>query len=177
MTGSPLNNPGYYYFTPSDEVTSIIQIDEEEPFLYRLPYTTIGKQNGTVLVQAGVWQLISIPVKYGYWDGSVSPPQITDDGMTIARVNEYVVEQLEDKYGVGVVEAVNTYFGDIDMFYNFVPGTTVPGSPAGSPLGSPYTPNPHNFELTRVDGSYEEITGFWIKSAHGADMVLNWGEV
>ena len=62
------------------------------------------------------------------------------------------------------------------MFYNFVPGTTIPGSPAGSPLGSPYTPNPHNFELTRIDGIHEEVTGFWIKSAHGSDMILEWGE-
>ena len=166
LAGSPVDNPGYYYFIPSDEDTSIIQIDEEEPFLFKLPY--LGENAGTNLfgeieIEAGRWQLISIPVRYGYWNDAVSPGQLVHDGSTIARVENYVVKQLEDKYGSGVVSSLNTYYGDNNFFYNFIPGTTSPASP-------------HNFELTFMDGTRSEVSGFWIKSEYGSSMILEWGQ-
>jgi hypothetical protein len=164
--GSPGNGPGYYYFTPSDDNLSIIQVDDGEPFPYKIPYQ--GERAGTDLfgeiqIESGKWQLIAIPVRFGYWDDSVSPGQLVHDGTTVAKINEYVIKQLEDKYGTGVVSSANTYHGDVDAFYNFIPGTTNPASP-------------HNFQLTYMDSSRPEVSGFWIKSEHTSDMILEWGE-
>lgn len=119
---------------------------------------------GEIEIEPDRWQLISIPIRYGYWDTGSS--QLIHDGVTVARVKNYVMDQIEDIYGGNAedyIEVVNAYFGDNDFFYNYIPGVTNPLSP-------------HNFELTFVDGARLEVTGFWVKSVHSSSLIIKWGD-
>ena len=82
---------------------------------------TIGK--GTIEIEPG-WQLISIPIKNGFWD-KVSHKLIHD--ATIATIKNYLMDQIEDILAKPVNEVIsvaNTYIGDNQFFYNYVPGVT-----------------------------------------------------
>lgn len=115
---------------------------------------------GSIQLEPG-WQLISVPVGYGYWDSS-SHQHVHDD-VTVAKFKNYVLDQIEDLYGTGLVEVANTYLGDNQFFWSYVVGSTPDGSP-------------HNFQLIYDDGPYREISGFWIKMTTTSGIIINWGE-
>lgn len=126
------------------------------------PCSTIGY--GQIEVEPNRWQLVSIPIKYGYWNSTQH--KHIHDNTTIARIQNYIVDQIEDIYGVNcntMIEVFNTYIGDNNFYYNFIPGITDPLSI-------------HNFELAYQDGSNLEYTGFWIKSIHPNNFIIKWGE-
>lgn len=115
---------------------------------------------GSIQLEPG-WQLISIPIQYGYWD-EVSHEHVHDDS-TQAKFENYVMHQIDDLYGSGAVEVANTYPGDVQAFYSYVAGST----PSSSP---------HNFQLVYADGPHQEISGFWIKMTTTSGIVITWGE-
>lgn len=119
-----------------------------------------GFGKGTVQIEQG-WQLISIPVQYGYWDTNAH--RLVHDDVTPARFKNYILDQIEDLYGIDKVEVANTYTGDAQSFYSYVVGST------------PET-SPHNFSLIYQDGQSYEIAGFWIKSLNSNPMTIEWGE-
>lgn len=120
---------------------------------------TVGGK-GSIELEPG-WQLISIPIQFGYWDATNN--LLVHDGTTVAKFSNYVLAQIEDLYGTGKVEIANTYTGDAQAFYSFVPGVTPDSSP-------------NNFQLVYADGDNEEISGFWLKSLHSTTMTIDWGE-
>jgi hypothetical protein len=107
------------------------------------------------------WQLISIPIRYGYWD-STAHEHVHDD-VTVAKFENYVLDQIDDLYGSDNVEVANTYPGDLQAFLSYVPGSTP-------------TTSPHNFQMVYADGSHFEISGFWIKMTTTSGIVITWGE-
>ena len=119
-----------------------------------------GFGSGTVQIEQG-WQLISIPVQYGYWD--VSTHALIHDNDTSAKFKNYVMDQIEDLYGVDKIEVANTYTGDVQTFYSYVVGSTPESSI-------------HNFKLVYQDGSNYEISGFWVKSLNTNPMIVSWGQ-
>lgn len=116
---------------------------------------------GYIQLEPG-WQIIATPVIHGYWDTGLSR-HIHDD-VTVARFENYIYDQIVDLYGTGRIEVANTYLGDNQFFWSYVPGITP-------------TSSPHNFQLVYIDGSYQEIAGYWVKSLHTIDMTIQWGEV
>lgn len=122
-----------------------------------------GIGSGTIELESG-WQLVAIPINYGYWDDTAH--EHVHDDVTVAKIKNYVIDQIEDLYTTasGIVEVANTYTGDNQFFWNYVVGTTPDGSL-------------HNFQLIYDDGSYREISGFWIKIiGPAAPYVITWGE-
>ena len=127
---------------------------------YREITVTSGIDGGSIELEYG-WQMIAIPVEYGYWD-NVQHKHIHDN-VTVAKFKNYVLDQIEDVYGTGNVEVANTYTGDQQAFYSYVVGSTPDGSP-------------HNFNMVYVDGSNKEISGFWIKIVGGSGpYLITWG--
>jgi len=114
---------------------------------------------GSIQLEPG-WQLISIPIQYGYWDGTAH--EHVHDDSTVARFENYVMDQIDDLYGGGV-EVANTYPGDLQAFLSYVAGSTP-------------TSSPHNFQLVYADGPHLEISGFWIKMTTTSGIVITWGE-
>jgi hypothetical protein len=108
------------------------------------------------------WQLIAIPIVYGYWD-SIQHKHVHDD-TTIAKFKNYVLDQITDLYGSGVVEVANTYLGDNQFFWSYVVGVTPDDEE-------------HNFQLVYDDAGNFEIAGFWIKiSGPMAPYIITWGD-
>lgn len=116
---------------------------------------------GLIYIEPG-WQIIAVPTRFGYWRTASS--SLVRDGTTVAKIKNYVVDQLVDKYGAGVVTVANAYIGDVGGFYSYVPGSTPEASV-------------HNFPLMYEDpassGNYEPV-GFWIFSAYGSTMELEY---
>jgi hypothetical protein len=116
---------------------------------------------GTIELEYG-WQLVSVPITHGYWN-SVTHEYVHDD-VTVAKFKNYILDQIEDLYGAGVVEVANTYTGDQQAFYSYVVGSTPESSP-------------NNFQLVYDDSGNYEIAGFWIKVIGGsAPYIITWGE-
>lgn len=115
---------------------------------------------GSIQLEPG-WQLISVPVRYGYWSSSTH--EHVHDDTTVAKFKNYVLDQIEDLYGSGAVEVANTYPGDLQAFLSYVVGSTPPTSP-------------HNFQLVYEDGPHLEISGFWIKMTTTSGIIITWGE-
>jgi hypothetical protein len=121
---------------------------------------------GSIQLEYG-WQLIAIPVEYGYWD-STAHEHVHDD-VTRAKAENYVMDQIEDLYATvsgieTIVEVANTYTGDQQAFWSYVVGSTP-------------TSSPHNFQLVYDDGIHREISGFWIKIiGPDAPYLITWGE-
>lgn len=130
-----------------------------------VPTTVSGggaDQNGYIQLEAG-WQLVSVPIDKGYWDTPTSA-HIHDD-ITEAKFENYILDQITDKYGADIVEVANTFLGDVQAFYTYVVGSTPTGSP-------------HNFEMVYNDSGFMEITAFWIKIiGPDAPYLISWGEV
>ena len=115
---------------------------------------------GSIQLEPG-WQLISIPVRYGYWSSSTH--EHVHDDTTTAKFKNYVLDQIEDLYGPGNVEVANTYPGDLQEFLSYVSGST------------PST-STHNFQLVYEDGPHLEISGFWIKMTTTSGIIITWGD-
>jgi len=124
--------------------------------------TCSGIGYGSIQLEYG-WQLVAIPIEHGYWS-SASHTHVHDE-VTVAKFENYVLDQITDLYGAGVVEVANTYPGDLNAFYSYVVGST------------PST-SPHNWQLIYDDSGNKEISGFWIKIIGGsAPYLITWGEV
>ena len=115
---------------------------------------------GSIQLEEG-WQLIAIPIMYGYWDSTAH--KHVHDGTTVARFENYVLDQITDLYGTGVVEVANTYTGDRQAFWSYVVGSTP-------------TSSNHNWQLVYDDNGSQEISGFWIKSLSPSAMIITWGD-
>ena len=121
---------------------------------------------GTIQLELG-WQLIAIPVDFGYWDSTAH--EHVHDGTTVSHVENYVIDQIEDLYATvsgveTIIEVANTYLGDNQFFWSYVVGSTP-------------TASPHNFNMVYDDGIHREIAGFWIKVIGlNAPYVITWGE-
>lgn len=119
---------------------------------------------GEIEIEPDRWQLITIPVMYGYWDNVNH--QLIHDGQTIARIKNYLLDQIADIMGNPVqnyIRIVNTFIGDNNFYYNYIPGVTNPLSV-------------HNFPLVYLDGERVEYVAFWIRSIHNESIVVKWGE-
>ena len=115
--------------------------------------------SGSIELEYG-WQLIAIPIQHGYWDTTTSG-HVHDD-VTVAKFENYVLDQITQLYGSGVVEVANTYPGDLQAFLSYVVGSTP-------------TSSPHNFQMVYEDGVNLEISGFWIKIIGGsAPYTITW---
>jgi hypothetical protein len=121
---------------------------------------------GTIQLEYG-WQLIAIPIMYGYWDDTAH--EHVHDDVTVAKFENYVLDQIDDLYATvsgieTIVEVANTYLGDNQFFWSYVVGSTP-------------TSSPHNFQLVYEDSGSQEIAGFWIKIiGPAAPYLITWGE-
>ena len=128
--------------------------------------TISGTGSGSIQLEYG-WQLIAIPITYGYWDDTAH--EHVHDDSTVAKFENYVLEQIDDLYATvsgveTIVEVANTYTGDQQAFFSYVVGST-PNS------------SPHNFQLVYDDSGNNEIAGFWIKIiGPEAPYTITWGE-
>jgi hypothetical protein len=129
--------------------------------LYGYTETSVsgGLNGGSIEIEYG-WQLIAIPVEYGYW--STATHEHVHDGVTIAKMKNYVVDQIDDQYGIDKIEVANTYTGDNQAFYNYVYGSTPESSQ-------------HNFQLIYQDNIHSEVSGFWLYSLSVTPMTIVWG--
>ena len=124
---------------------------------------------GSIQLEFG-WQLIAIPIMYGYWDDTAH--EHVHDETTVAKFENYVLDQIEDLYSTvsgayDIVEIANTYPGDLQQFLSFVPHPTYPTPES----------DPNNFQMVYADGASQEISGFWIKIiGSGAPYLITWGE-
>jgi hypothetical protein len=117
--------------------------------------------SGTVDIEPMVWQLIAVPSRYGWWN-STTHALVYDN--TIAKVAEYVIDQLEDLYGTGCVTICAAFPGDVNAFLSF--------NPASTPRNSV-----HNFDLMYLEEDMSfETNGFWLKSNNMDPMVLSFTE-
>lgn len=117
--------------------------------------------SGTIELEFG-WQLIAVPIMYGYWD-NVTHKHIHNTPI-VAKFKNYITDQITDLYGTGVVEVANTYPGDLQAFLSYVIGFTPDSSP-------------HNFNLVYTDNNSYEISGFWIKViGPNTPYIINWGK-
>jgi hypothetical protein len=148
----------YYY---QDYVAS----DKNDPYYIGevfVPKT--GLCSGDLLtIEPSRWQMVSIPIRYGWWD-SINHLHEHDD-ITVATIKNYIIDQIEDTYGVPaetMVEVINTYVGDVHKMWNYVCGVTIDSSE-------------HNFPLAYMDGTNTEYCGLWIKSIHSTSFTIRWG--
>lgn len=140
---------GFYGFVPSDLVYSIINVKGViTPLAVPYDVNKACGNDGTILLQRGVWQMIAIPVDANVYDGFLN--------------------RLEEQSGVPIadlIEVVNCYRGDLNKFLSFVPGLTNYESI-------------HNFPLTYKDNESLEIVAMWVKCKqwiHTADdVVFEW---
>jgi len=124
------------------------------------PSTQLG---GTIEIEPDRWQMVSIPVRFGYWNAASG--KHIHDAVTIAKIKNYIIDQIEDVYGVpasDMIEIVNTYIGDNHKMWNYVCGITIDSSE-------------HNFELAYMDGTEAEYCGLWVKSIHSTPFNISWG--
>jgi len=118
--------------------------------------------NGSIELEYG-WQLVAVPISHGYW--GVGLGRHIHDDVTVAKFENYILDQITDLYGTGIVEVASTFLGDIQAFYSYVVGSTP-------------TASPHNWQLIYSDGASDEVSGFWIKVIGlGAPYTITWGEV
>lgn len=124
--------------------------------------------SGSIEVNPDRWQLIAIPMEYGYWDSIQH--KFVNDGITRSTIYNSVIKQIEDRYARPASElfkVANAYIGSINQSYNYIPGFTKEESV-------------HNFNLVYLDEDMEtdttvkkEITGFWIK-CYSTPFKIDW---
>lgn len=119
---------GFYSLEPLFKGTSVIEVIDgagyKEPFKITTPYPTYVDSlspctitHGSIEIEPNVWQLVAIPVEHGYWD--TGNHTLVHETETRAKIHNYVVTQLEDKYNKpasDLVEVINTYVGDNNFF-------------------------------------------------------------
>ena len=145
--------------------TDYVRSQNNCPYMYNKVGLSSGTciKSGTIEIEPNRWQLVSIPIEYGYWDNINH--KFVHDETTPAKIENYVIKQIEDIYSVScntMISVFNTYIGDRNVYYNFIPGVTDPLSI-------------HNFNLAYQDGNNTEYTGFWIKSIHNTSFIIRWG--
>jgi len=124
--------------------------------------------SGEIEIEANKWQLVAMPLENNIWDTSSHDFVSSNEKSTIYNC---VVIQLEDRYNTqakDLFKVANAYFGDIDKFYNYIPGIVSETSE-------------HNFPLVYIDEdddvqnnkTKKEITGFWIK-AKDMNFTIKW---
>lgn len=126
--------------------------------------TATSTYGGEIQIEQDRWQLITIPVTYGYWNSSYH--QIISDGQTLATIKNYLFDQVTDimhNPAQNYITSAHTYIGDNNFFYNYVAGVT-------NPLSI------HNFPLAYIDEGRVEYVAFWIRSIHSAPIIIKWGE-
>ncbi len=128
--------------------------------------TSSGIAGAAIEIETG-FQLISAPVRWGYWDSTTH--EHIHDNITPATIYNYIIEQIEDIYSVSgdtMIEVFNTLIGGQGNYWNFVVGVTNPVSP-------------HNFKLSYIDVDTGDVeyTGFFIKSIHPTSFTIQWGEI
>lgn len=119
---------------------------------------------GEIQIEPDRWQMITVPVMYGFWDDVYH--QLIHDGQTIATIKNYVLDQIADNMGSlaeNFISSCNTYIGDNNFYYNYIPGVTDYRSI-------------HNFPLAYLDGERVEYVAFWIRSIHTENIIIKWGE-
>jgi hypothetical protein len=116
---------------------------------------------GIITIEPLRWQTISIPSIYGGWNTTTN--LLERGAPTLAKVKEYIIDQLEDKYGAGVILRISRFWGDDNAWVDFIPGVTLAGSP-------------NNFELMPLDADtgQREPQGFLLYSNHPTNMALEW---
>ena len=131
-----------------------------------LGLTTFSKtQKGAVIQIEKGWQLLSIPIKNGFFDKTKGV--LVHNTNILANIQNYILDQIEYLYNVKAEDYImiaNTYTGDNQFFYNYIPGVT-------NPLSS------NNFNFVYDDNGNEEYVGFWIKSISENPFTIKWGEV
>lgn len=118
--------------------------------------------SGSILIEPQVWQQISIPVRYGYFDKTSG--SIVSDGTTVSNIKNYVMDQIEyitGKSAAEIIEVANTFRGNDNFFRSYIPGVTNPSSG-------------NNFELAYDDNGNIEYAGFWIKSKYDQGITITW---
>ena len=122
-------------------------------------------QKGAIIEIEKGWQLLSIPIKNGYFDKDKKV--LVHKTEVLANIQNYILDQIESVYGIQASEYIsiaNTYTGDNQFFYNYIPGVT-------NPLST------NNFNFVYDDNGNEEYVGFWIKSISETPFKIKWGEV
>jgi len=119
-----------------------------------------GFGRGTIEIEND-WQLCAIPVDFGYWNSTTH--MHIHDSSTVAKFKNYVLDQIDDLYGPGLIEVSNTYIGGVGQFYSYIPGSTPESSP-------------NNFQMIYNDGIHKEVSGFWIKSLSVSSIIISWGK-
>lgn len=169
-TGTLVSTSANFHYTDlSVKESSIIEINNglgfKEPFKLNLPYGGFAKvcsiTSGTIEIESNAWQLVAIPIEFGYWENG----GFIHDTDVRANVYNYVIKQIEEIYNQPanqLIEVMNTYIGDNRFFYSYVPGFTNPNSD-------------HNFKFIYNDNGMKEIVGFWVKSISSQDIHINWG--
>lgn len=140
---------GFYGFVPLEHIFSIIRVKHLlTPLAVPYDVNKACGNDGTILLQRGVWQMIAIPVDDNVYDGFLS--------------------KLHTQTGIpatDLIEVVSCYRGDQNKFLSFVPGITNQDSI-------------HNFPLTYTDDDNLEIVAMWVKCKqwiHTADdVVFKW---
>lgn len=141
-------------------------VDDSPYYIGELYIPKSGMCQGDIIeIEQNRWQMITIPIRYGYWD-KTTHDHVHDD-TTIATVKNYIIDQIEDVYGVPantMIEVINTYVGDVHKMYNYVCGITIDSSE-------------HNFPLAYMDSGKVEYAAIWVKSIHPTPFNIKWGEV
>jgi hypothetical protein len=115
---------------------------------------------GSIQLENG-WQQIAAPVQFGWWSSTIHSH--INDGVTVAKFKNYILDQITDLYG-DIVEIANCFTGDAQQFYTFIPGSTPESSF-------------NNFNLVYNDDNHMEITGFWIKIVgDSGPYIISWGQ-
>ena len=127
---------GFYFLNIDISEESSIVIVNEIPYLVKTHLEEVIEErtSGSIKIQNNVWQLIAIP----------------REG---AKVKEYFVDRLAEKYSLAPEEMIETcvaFFGSENRFRAYIPNVT-----------NPTTSN--NFPLVLVDDGIREISGFWVK--------------
>ena len=127
-------------------------------------YPAMSVYSGTIQIEADRWQMLTVPVMFGYWDSTNH--QLIHDGQTVSTIKNYVLDQIADTMNSpaeNFIKSVHTYIGDNNYYWNYYPSITNPLSV-------------HNFPLAYLDGERVEYVAFWIRSIHNSDIIIKWGE-
>ena len=76
-------------------------------------------QKGAIIEIEKGWQLLSIPIKNGYFDKDKKV--LVHKTEVLANIQNYILDQIESIYDIQASEyisIVNTYTGDNQFFYN-----------------------------------------------------------
>lgn len=153
-SGTMSNITGIIYGVLVTNSTESFFILDGRIITYTLPsrYITVSNyMTGTIELERGKWQLISIP--------------------EAGKVKDIFLDRLATQEGVAaseLFEVVSAYPGNIDYFLTYIPGFTDDTSV-------------HNFDLVIDDNGSKEITGFWVKCRNWqhktGNIVYSWSSV